>query len=138
MNIKILEKTVTLGDMKFKVAVDRDIAIKSFEEYPELIEYFINQQKKAGLGETEFFIDSLKNKTLNELYSKDEELSKLIEFALPLMLEKANDKSSAEEILQYADENNARSTVNSAMLKFLFQGFTQRELAKPTIKFSMK
>ena len=138
MNIKILEKTVTLGDMKFKVAVDRDIAIKSFEEYPELIEYFINQQKKAGLGETAFFIDSLKNKTLNELYSKDEELSKLIEFALPLMLAKANDKSSAEEILQYADENNARSTVNSAMLKFLFQGFTQRELAKPTIKFSMK
>lgn len=138
MNIKILEKTVTLGDIKFKVAVDRDIAIKSFEEYPELIEYFINQQKKAGLGETAFFIYSLKNKTLNELYSKDEELSKLIEFALPLMLAKANDKSSAEEILQYADENNARSTVNSAMLKFLFQGFTQRELAKPTIKFSMK
>ena len=37
--MRVLEKTVTLGEMKFKVATDRDIAVKAFEEFPDLIDY---------------------------------------------------------------------------------------------------
>lgn len=136
--MKLLEKNVTLGEMKFKVAVNRDIAIKAFEEYPELIEYIISQENNEASDEQSIFINALKKKELSVLYDMEENLAKLIEFALPLMLQSAGDTSDAMAIIQYAKENDADSILNSAMLEFLMQGFSQRGLAKPKIKFSMK
>lgn len=138
MSVKVLEKTVNLGDMRFKVGVDRDIALQVFEEFPDLIEYFIKSEKIGTTSDAEFFIKSLRDKSLSTFFKHNNELSKLIAYALPLMLKKAGDHSNADNILEYAEDNNATSTLNSAMLKFLFEGFTLRELAKPTIKFSMK
>lgn len=136
--MKLLEKNVTLGEMKFKVAVNRDIAIKAFEEYPELIEYIISQENSEASDEQSIFINALKKKELSVLYDMEENLAKLIGFALPLMLQSAGDTSDAMAIIQYAKENDADSILNSAMLEFLMQGFSQRGLAKPKIKFSMK
>lgn len=136
--MKLLEKNVTLGEMKFKVAVNRDIAIKSFEEFPELIEYIISQENNDASDEQSIFINALKKKELSVLYDMEENLAKLIGFALPLMLQSAGDTSDAMAIIQYAKENDADSILNSAMLEFLMQGFSQRGLAKPKIKFSMK
>lgn len=136
--MKLLEKNVTLGEMKFKVAVNRDIAIKAFEEYPELIEYIISQENSEASDEQSIFINALKKKELSVLYDMEENLAKLIGFALPLMLQSAGDTSDAVAIIEYAKENDADSILNSAMLEFLMQGFSQRGLAKPKIKFSMK
>lgn len=136
--MKLLEKNVTLGEMKFKVAVNRDIAIKSFEEFPELIEYIISQENSGATDEQSVFMNALRGKKLKVLYDMEENLAKLIEFALPLMLETASDTSDAMAIIEYAKENDADSILNSAMLDFLMQGFSQRGLAEPKIKFSMK
>lgn len=136
--MKLLEKNVTLGEMKFKVAVNRDIAIKSFEEFPELIEYIISQENSGATDEQSVFMNALRGKKLKALYDMEENLAKLIEFALPLMLETAGDTSDAMAIIEYAKENDADSILNSAMLEFLMQGFSQRGLAEPKIKFSMK
>lgn len=136
--MKLLEKQVTLGEMEFKVATNRDIAIKTFEQFPDLMEYLISQKGQSNASEEEFFIETLKKKELSKLFDMDNKLADLIAYALPLMLKTANDNSSAVEIIDYAKENGADGVFNSAILEFLMQGFTQRELAKPKIKFSMK
>ena len=136
--MKLLEKQVTLGEMEFKVATNRDIAIKTFEQFPDLMEYLISQKGQSNASEEEFFIEALKKKELSKLFDMDNKLADLIAYALPLMLKTADDNSSAVEIIDYAKENGADGVFNSAILEFLMQGFTQRELAKPKIKFSMK
>ena len=136
--MKLLEKQVTLGEMEFKVATNRDIAIKTFEQFPDLMEYLISQKVQENSNEEEFFIEALRKKELSKLFDMDNKLADLIAYALPFMLKTANDNSSAVEIIDYAKENGADGVFNSAILEFLMQGFTQRELAKPKIKFSMK
>ena len=136
--MKVLEKQVTLGEMEFKVATNRDIAIKTFEQFPDLMEYLISQKGQENSNEEEFFIEALKKKELSKLFDMNNKLGELIAYALPLMLKSANDNSNAVEIIDYAKENGADRVFNSAILEFLMQGFTQRELAKPKIKFSMK
>ena len=136
--MKLLEKQVTLGEIEFKVASNREIAIKTFEQFPDLMEYLISQKGQENSNEKEFFIEALRKKELSKLFDMDNKLADLIAYALPLMLKTANDNSSAVEIIEYAKENGADGVFNSAILEFLMQGFTQRELAKPKIKFSMK
>lgn len=136
--MKVLEKQVTLGEMEFRVATNRDISIKTFEQFPDLMEYLISQKGNQSTNEEEFFIEALKKKELSKLFDMDNKLGELIAYALPLMLKSANDNSNAVEIIDYAKENGADGVFNSAILEFLMQGFTQRELAKPKIKFSMK
>lgn len=139
--MQILIKEVTLGEKKFKVATDRDIAVKSFEAFPDLIEYLIKKEKDINnekVDDKEFFLNAIKNKELGNLFDMENKLGELIAYALPLMLVKANDNSSANEIIDYAKENDVSNIFNNGMLEFLMQGFTQRGLAKPKIKFSMK
>ena len=136
--MKVLEKQVTLGEMEFRVATNRDIAIKTFEQFPDLMEDLITQKGNQSTNEEEFFIKALKKKELSKLFDMNNKLGELIAYALPLMLKSANDNSNAVEIIDYAKENGADRVFNSAILEFLMQGFTQRELAKPKIKFSMK
>lgn len=136
--MKVLEKTATLGEMTFKVQTNRDIAVKTFEEFPDLMEYLINQQARGKQDETQFFLNAIKNKELSLLFNMDEKLCELIKFALPLMLESAKDTTNANDIIEYAKENDVLETFNSAMLEFLVQGFTPREQGKAKIQFSMK
>lgn len=133
--MKVLEKTVELGEMSFKVRTNRDIAVKSFEEYPQVLEYVVKQQKK---GEQDI-VSLVKTKGLSELYRVNDNIAKMIEFALPMMLKAAGDKSNAKKIITYASDNGVIEQFNAGILEFLAQGFTLGELAdKPKIKFSMK
>ena len=136
--MKFLEKEVTLGEMKFKVRTNREIAVKAFEQYPDLIEYLFNKQGAKTKNETQYFIDALKKKELGTLFSMNDKIADLIGYALPLMLEGAGDKTSAVQIIDYARANDAKDMFNSKMLEFLVEGFTQRGQEKPKIQFSMK
>ena len=136
--MKVLEKQVTLGEMEFKVATNRDMAVKVFEEFTDLMEYITSQRESMGADENTAFVEMLRKKELSKFIRMDEQLKDLVAYALPLMLKSANDNSDANEIIKYAKENGADGVFNSAILEFLMQGFTQRELAKPKIKFSMK
>ena len=144
--MKVLEKTAELGALKFKVQTNRDIAVKSFEEFPDVIKYLVDRQGKVSTDNKEFLkshpalkdLDAIKNKELGVLFDINDKIAQLIEFALPLMLESAKETIAAREILDYAKENGALEIFNSKMLEFLAQGFTQREQEKPKIQFSMK
>lgn len=136
--MKVLEKTAELGALKFKVQTNRDIAVKSFEEFPDVIKYLVDRQGKVSTDNKQFFLDAIKNKELGVLFDINDKIAQLIEFALPLMLASAKETITAREILDYAKENGALEIFNSKMLEFLAQGFTQREQEKPKIQFSMK
>lgn len=136
--MKFLEKQVTLGDMEFKVRTNRDIAVKAFEEYPELIEYILNKQGGESKSEQQYFIEALKNKELGVLLDMNGRIANLIEFALPLMLKEAGDETDVKSIIDYAKENDADEIFNAKMLEFLVEGFTLRGQDKPKILFSMK
>lgn len=133
--MKVLEKTVELGEMSFKVRANRDIAVKSFEEYPAVLEYIVKQQNKGELD----MVSLVKNKGLSELLRMNDEIAKMVKFALPLMLKEAKDDTNATKIIKYATDNDVIAQFNAGILEFIAQGFTQGELAnKPKIKFSMK
>lgn len=134
--MKFLQKEVTLGEMEFKVRTNRDIAVRAFEEYPELIEYVLNKQG-TDLDDGKFFINALKNKELGILLDMNGRIEKLIEFALPLMLKEAGDETDAKTIIDYARENDADEIFNAKMLEFLIKAFTLRG-QEPKILFSMK
>jgi predicted nucleotidyltransferase len=124
--------------MTFRVQTNRDIAVKSFEMFPDLIEYLFKKQNQKIESDNDFFINAIKDKELSKLFNMNDKISELIEFALPLMLESAKDTTNPKDIISYAIENNAQEIFNSTMLDFLVQGFTPREQEKPKIQFSMK
>lgn len=135
--MKILEKRVELGDKKFRIATDRNIAIKSFEAYPDVIEYIMKSQYDTKADDQEVFLNAIKNGELGKLCQMNEKLADLVKFVLPLMLSKANETLDAKSIIDYAEENEVIEEFNSAIVEFLFMGFTQGGLGKPKIKFSM-
>lgn len=147
--MKVLEKTVTLGEKQFKIRTNRDIAVKSFEEFPEILEYIIKNQsrmdnlvskgQKLDNSDLQFVVDTIKNKELSEILSIYDKFAELVKVSLPLMLKEAGDNSDANDIIQYSIDNYASKVFNNGIVEFLVQGFTQRELEqKPKIQFSMK
>ena len=138
--MKVLEKTVTLGEMEFKIGTNRDIAIKTFEEFPLLAKKMSEvdateiEEQDDGVSE---FVKFAEKKELSTLYELHDLIGDAVAFALPLMLEVAGDKSDANEIIEYATENNAIKTFNVGIWDFLMQGLPQVD-QKPKIKFSMK
>lgn len=139
MEIKFLTKKVELGEMSFKVGIDRDIACDAFQEFPDLIEYLMS--KKADIvakDDDDFFFKALKQKQLKEIMGIEDKVTDLVGYALPLMLKKAKDNSDAEEIMEYARDNGVLKIFTKGMVDFIFEGFSLGELGTPKIKFSMK
>lgn len=139
--MKVLEKTVELGEMSFKVRANRDIAVDTFQKYPDVLKYAIKHKGIASEEDidVDMFLQLLTNNGLDELTNIRQQLSEMVAYALPIMLKSAHDTTNADDIIKYATENNALDVMNSGLLEFIAQGFTQGELAnKPKIKFSMK
>lgn len=134
------ERTVTLGEKQFKVVANRDIAVKSFEQYPDVIIYLKEQEKsaKSNKNEDDLFVELLKNKQLGKMFEINDKMAELVKFALPLMLAEANDNSNADEIISYAEENDAAEQFNAKIFELITNAFTQRGQEKPKIQFSMK
>ena len=139
--MKTLTKVVTLGKLKFTLGVDRDIAIKGFEEYPDVLEFLISKKDLVNeKNEESMFLKMLKSKELSNMYKVEDRIGELVAFVLPLMLKKGGENGdiTARDILDYAEENGATTVVNSSFLELLMQAFFQGELEKPKVKFSMK
>lgn len=123
--------------MEFSVSVDREIAVKTLEEFPELLEYFVSSENKT-IEKDSSFIEMIKSKQLSKILEMNNQIGEAISFALPQMLKKAQDKSNAKKIIEYAIENGVDQEMYAGLWEFLLEGFTQGELGSPKIKFSMK
>lgn len=147
MEIRQLRKHVECGIYNFDVVVNRDIAVRALEEYPDLSEYVFtkakeNAKKKVGdkpVDEVDMIIESIKTKSTSQLWAQDKELEECVKFAFPLMLKAAgNDELNADEIIEYIYDNGVADDFNAGMYEFILLGFTQRGVTKKKVNFSMK
>lgn len=142
--MKILRKHISCGIYDFDVAIDRDIAVRALEEYPTLSEYVFTQakknvnQKQKDVDEVDILINSIKNKEASTLYEQEEVLKECVKFAFPLMLEKAGSNLNAKGIIEYIYENGVEDDFNAGIYEMILLGFTQREVTKKKVNFSMK
>lgn len=133
--IKLI-KNVEFGKLNFNVAVNRAMFLEVNKKFPEFFKKTIEfNQNKNSLSE------ALSNGNLQEFLEYndyvEEKSNEIINYVLPLMLKEAEDKSNPLEIFDYAEKNNAKTLLNTSLLGFLLQVFTQGEKL-PKISLMMK
>lgn len=144
--MKSLTKHIECGKYSFDVTINRDIAVKAMEEYPDLAEYVFNQAKKeikekdnGKKDEIDILVANIKSKQTSEMFRQEELLKECVKFAFPLMLKESGCAHDAKEIIDYIYENGVEDDFNAAMYELILLGFTQREVStKPKVNFSMK
>ena len=137
--MKTLTKTATFGEKKFKIAINREIAVKTFDEFPQEVDFLIKTYQGKG---KDSLSETLEKGFFSKALSERDEITKSVieiaEYALPKMLEFAEDKSDANEILDYLKKNNAIFVASTILFEFLAQGFTLDEPVQPKIKLVLK
>ncbi len=129
--MKTYSKNVTVGDYKFDVSVDRQIAAEGLEKFPDLVEYVLTQQDGVSA-----IVKATKDKKLGTLLGIDEQAEALVKFAFPKMLKKADAEfgtdnyNRSQEILDYIYENDADDVFITAMFEFILSVFTSETPGK--------
>lgn len=151
--MRTFRKHIDCGIYSFDVVVDRDIAVKVMEEFPNLCDYVFttardsaNKYAKArsqgkqikAPDELDVMLENVRNKKMGEMLERDKELQESVKFAFPLMLERAGSDLDANEIINYIYENGVDGEFNSGIYELVLLGFTQREVHTKKVNFSMK
>lgn len=144
--LKILRKHISCGSYEFDVCINRDIAVRALEEFPDLSEYvFTNAKENAktknvkNIDEFDILLDNIRKKKTSELYKQEENLRKCVEFAFPLMLKVSGSDIDVNEFIAFVTENNVDDEFFASMYEFILLGFTQREVIEQRkVNFSMK
>lgn len=134
-----LIKEVEFGKYDFKVAINREIALKVAEKFPDFIAELMSIGSDIPDMQT-----ALKNKKLREMLEKTEYVlensKKVVRFALPYMLKEAGEQDvSVDNLFAYAEENDADEIFVQNLWEFILLGFTNNGEAKtPKVTFKMK
>lgn len=133
-----LIKEVEFGKYNFKIAINREIALKVSDEFPEFIVYILDKDDEVTDMKT-----AVMNGKLKELLEKTDYITsqcgKIVEFALPFMLKEADSKENADEIINYAIENDAYELFSQKIWEFILLGFTNNgEVKTPKVSLQMK
>ena len=134
-----LIKECTFGEYKFKIGINREIALQVAEKFPNDIANFFDNNAKAQND----IKTVVKERGLRNLFEKEDMIDecgeRITRFALPLMLKEANEDLPADDIIKYAIENNADIILYSGILEAIFMGFTTNGATNaPKISFTMK
>jgi len=130
-------KKVEVGDYKFNISVNREIALKVSEEFPEFITKILDNSNKNNDIAT-----VIKENRLRELFDINdfinENLSKVVKFALPLLLAEAGEKLDSNKIISYIIDNEVDEVFNIRVWEFILSVFTKGgQDKKPKVKFVM-
>lgn len=143
--LKDYRKHISCGIYDFDIVIDRDIAVRALEEYPKLSEYVfthakqsINKPENKKVDEIDILIENIKSKKTSELYEQEEQLKECVKFAFPLMLARAGSDLNAQEIINYIYKNGVADDFNTGVYEMILLGFTQREVTKKKVNFSMR
>jgi len=143
--LKDYRKHISCGVYEFDIAIDRNIAVRALEEYPKLSEYVFTQAKQSinkadnkKVDEIDILVENIKSKKTSEMYEQEELLKECVKFAFPLMLAKAGSDLDAKTIIDYIYENGVADDFNTGVYEMILLGFTQREVTKKKVNFSMK
>lgn len=135
-----LIKEIEFGKYNFKIAINRDIALKCSEEFPEFMANVLDKSRGAINSDISTLIRTNQLRVLldNSDYIR-ENCPNVVKFALPLMLKEAGSKENANEIIEYAIENEADDIFNINIWEVILMGFTNNGVAKtPKVTFKMK
>lgn len=145
--MKKLRKDLTVGEYKFSLEINKDIAVSTFEEVPEMVALIDEAMKtnKTQKGTSEFgnFLQQVKEQS-DEKDEKDlAVMRKTAEVSLKKMYRavetnKTVDDEFFDNFWNYIDENNAELLMCTTVMEFLMQGFTLGKELKPKVKIVLK
>lgn len=140
MEIKKFIKQITLGEMVFNVGSNRNILVDVLENNEEYAECIFSQSEKSKDNNTDKvdFKSLIKNKKMGEILKLEELIPEVVKYALPKMLEFTGETISADDIIAYAEENQADDILYEALHDLLIKAFTSGKQDKqPKIKFAI-
>lgn len=137
-NVRMLRKNCEVGKYKFDIAINRQIVLDGFEQFPELWKIIVKSEKEGSSIE-----DIEDVKLLTELLDKNDEIeeltSKFVQYILPKMVELAGEDVDCDEFYRYCVRNDADQELDIAIFDFAMLGFTDGKGAKkPKVKVSLK
>lgn len=135
-------KRCTVGKYSFDVAINRQIVLDGFKEFPALWKSISKNERT-----TKNDIDTGDIYELEALMKENDilvdEIPKFVEFILPKMVVEADAEFggsfNCNEFFEYCRINDVDDEFSSAMFEFAMLGFTDgRSEKKPKVKMSLK
>lgn len=137
-HLRKLVKRCTVGEYSFDVAINRQIVLDGFKEYPTLWKMMNDTSKNSG-GNIDTDDISVLGELMNANDAMEDEVEKFIVFILPKMIEEAGEQVDCDAFLEYCRENDVDDEFVRAMFDFAMLGFTGgRSEKKPKVKMSLK
>ena len=131
-------KHCSVGEYDFDVAINRQIVLDGFKQFPNLWKVVARNSKYSGnvdaLEDISAFTDLLEANDIIE-----EVTPKYVAYVLPKMLELAGEKVDLDAFYKYIVDNEVDDEFNDAIFQFAMLGFTDdRSEKKAKVKMSLK
>lgn len=131
-------KHCSVGEYDFDVAINRQIVLDGFKQFPNLWKVVARNSKYSGnvdaLEDISAFTDLLEANDIIE-----EVTPKYVAYVLPKMLELAGEKIDLDAFHKYIVDNDVDDEFNDAIFQFAMLGFTaDRSEKRAKVKMSLK
>lgn len=131
-------KHCSVGEYDFDVAINRQIVLDGFKQFPILWKVVARNSKYSvnadALEDISAFTDLLEANDIIE-----EVTPKYVAYVLPKMLELAGEKVDLDAFYKYIVDNEVDDEFNDAIFQFAMLGFTaDRSEKKAKVKMSLK
>lgn len=131
-------KHCSVGEYDFDVAINRQIVLDGFKQFPALWKV-VARNSKYGVN-----VESLEDiSALSDLLEAndiiEEVTPKYVAYVLPKMLELAGENVDLDAFYKYIVDNDVDDEFNDAIFQFAMLGFTaDRSEKKAKVKMSLK
>lgn len=131
-------KHCSVGEYDFDVAINRQIVLDGFKQFPRLWKVVARNSKYGGNVDALEDISALTD--LLEANDIIEEVTpKYVAYVLPKMLELAGEKVDLDAFYKYIVDNEVDDEFNDAIFQFAMLGFTaDRSVKRAKVKMSLK
>lgn len=131
-------KHCSVGEYDFDVAINRQIVLDGFKQFPNLWKVVARNSKYSvnveALEDISAFTDLVEANDIIE-----EVTPKYVAYVLPKMLELAGEKVDLDAFYKYIVDNEVDDEFNDAIFQFAMLGFTaDRSEKKAKVKMSLK
>lgn len=145
--MKKLRKNLTVGEYNFSLEINKDIAVSTFEEVPEMVALLDEAMEKNKSPKENLKFGEILQQAKKQNDEKDEKdlavMRKTAEIALKKMYYAVETNKTAhddffDDFWSYIDRNDAELLMCSTLVEFLMQGFTLGRELKPKVKIVLK
>lgn len=131
-------KHCSVGEYDFDVAINRQIVLDGFKQFPNLWKV-VARNSKYGVNAYSLEDISALSDLLEANDIIEEVTPKYVAYVLPKMLELAGEKVDLDAFYKYIVDNEVDDEFNDAIFQFAMLGFTaDRSEKKAKVKMSLK